>query len=96
MIRGLATKLKKKRQALNLSRKVVSENIGISASTLADYENGHIEPSLKVLMKLATLYKCSTDYLLGIEKDSPQKSINVTGLSSEQIRALQKFIDSIK
>ena len=96
MIRGLATKLKKKRQALNLSRKVVSENIGISASTLADYENGHIEPSLKVLMKLATLYKCSTDYLLGIEKDSPQKSINVTGLSSEQIRALQRLVDSMK
>lgn len=96
MINGLAGRLAKRRQALNLSRKVVSENIGISASTLADYENGHIEPSLKVLMKLATLYKCSTDYLLGIEKDSPQKSIDVTGLSSEQIRALQKFIDSIK
>ena len=96
MIKGLATKLKKKRQELGLSRKIVADNIGISASTLADYENGYGEPSLKALMKLATLYKCSTDYLLGIEKDSPQKSINVTGLSSEQIRALQRLVDSMK
>ena len=55
MIKELSVKLKEKRQELSLSRKVVSEIIGISASTLADYENGYGEPSLKSLMKLASL-----------------------------------------
>lgn len=95
MIKGLAKRLKEKRQALNLSRKVVSEIIGISASTLADYENEHIEPSLKVLMKLATLYKCTTDYLLGIEKDTPTQTIDVSALTPDQIQALKSLIDTM-
>ena len=96
MIKGLSSKLKQKRQALGLSRKVVSEIIGISASTLADYENGYIEPSLKNIMKLAALYKCSTDYLLGIEKNAPAKFIDVTHLTDEQVQALQRLVDTME
>lgn len=95
MIKGLASKLKKKRQELNLSRKMVAENIGVSASVIADYESGYGEPSLKVLMKLATLYKCSTDYLLGIEKTAPSQTIDVTGLSADQISALRNLISTM-
>ena len=95
MIKGLSDKLKQKRQALGLSRKVVSEIIGISASTLADYENGYIEPSLKNIMKLAALYKCSTDYLLGIEKGTPTQTIDVSALTPDQIQALQSLIDTM-
>lgn len=96
MIKGLSDKLKQKRQALGLSRKVVSEIIGISASTLADYENGYIEPSLKNIMKLAALYKCSTDYLLGIEKNTPSKCIDVTLLTDEQIQALERLVETME
>ncbi|MCI7468983.1 MAG: helix-turn-helix transcriptional regulator [Lachnospiraceae bacterium] len=95
MIKGLASKLKKKRQELNLSRKMVAENIGVSASVIADYESGYGEPSLKVLMKLATLYKCSTDYLLGIEKGTPTQTIDVSALTPDQIQALQSLIDTM-
>lgn len=93
MIKGLSVKLKEKRQELSLSRKVVSEIIGISASTLADYENGYGEPSLKSLMKLASLYKCSTDFLLGIEKKPPEKTLDVTGLTENQIKALEQLVE---
>lgn len=95
MINGLSQRLNEKRQALNLSRRIVSEIVGISASTLADYENGHSEPSLKVLMKLATLYKCSTDYLLGIEKGTPTQTIDVSALTPDQIQALHSLIDTM-
>lgn len=93
MIKELSVKLKEKRQELGLSRKVVSEIIGISASTLADYENGYGEPSLKSLMKLASLYKCSTDFLLGIEKKPPEKTLDVTGLTENQIKALEHLVE---
>ncbi len=96
MIIGLSDKLKQKRQALGLSRKVVSEIIGISASTLADYENGYIEPSLKNIMKLAALYKCSTDYLLGLEKQAPARCIDVSQLSDDQVQALQRLVDTME
>lgn len=96
MITGLAKKLKEKRLEYHMSRKIASENIGISASTLADYENGYSEPSLKILMKLASLYKCSTDYLLGIEKKAPERVLDVTGLSDDAVKALQQVADLMK
>lgn len=95
MIKELSVKLKEKRQELGLSRKVVSEIIGISASTLADYENGYGEPSLKSLMKLASLYKCSTDFLLGIEKKPAEKTLDVTGLTDHQIKALEQLVEAM-
>ena len=95
MTSTLSANLKSKRQALHLSRKSVAESIGISASTLADYENGHATPSIKALVKLSTLYDCSTDYLLGLEKKE-SLTIDVTGLSDDQIRALQGVVDSIR
>ena len=51
----LSTNLKSKRLALHLTRKSVAESIGISASTLADYENGHAIPSVRSLMKPSTV-----------------------------------------
>ena len=92
----LSTNLKLTRKVLHLTRKTVADRIGISASTLADYENGHAIPSVKVLVLLAELYHCSTDYLLGLEDIKNVRTIDVTGLTDEQIRALQGAVDSMR
>ena len=47
MIEGLSQRLREKWNQYGYSRKAVAENIGISDSTLADYENGYVEPFLK-------------------------------------------------
>ena len=93
---ALSTNLKFTRQALHLTRKTVADSIGISTSTLADYENGHAIPSVKVLVLLAELYHCSTDYLLGLEDIKNVRTIDVTGLTDEQIRAIQGVVDSMR
>ena len=93
---ALSTNLKFTRQALHLTRKTVADSIGISASTLADYENGHAIPSVKVLVLLAELYHCSTDYLLGLEDIKNVRTIDVTGLTDEQIRAIRGVVDSMR
>ena len=43
----------------------------------------------------AWLYKCSTDYLLGIEKGTPTQTIDVSALTPDQIQALQSLIDTM-
>ena len=96
MFIALSTNLKFSRQALQLSRKTVADRIGISASTLADYENGHAIPSVNVLVLLAELYHCSTDYLLGLEDKKNVRTIDVTGLTDEQIRAIQGVVNSMR
>lgn len=93
---GLDTRLKESRHRVNLSRSQVAEQVGITASTLADYEIGHRQPSLPVLVSLAEIYGVSTDFLLGREKTEPPSPLDTAGLNDEQIDALRHMIKVIK
>lgn len=94
MVNGLGERLKKQRQSLNLSQKEVAAVIGVSASVISNYESGERTPSVEILILLARLYHCSTDYLLGFEKND--NCLNVSMLNNEQKKLLQNFLLSIK
>ena len=94
MIEGLPDKLREIREQRNLSRRMVSEQIGVSQSILADYESGHRTPSLKVFMKLCGTYQCSPNILLG--KDTQHLTIDTTNLTDRQINLLVTLISLIK
>lgn len=94
MVYGLDERLQQKRCSMKLSQKEVANAVGVNPSVVSNYENGERTPSVEVLIKLANLFQCSTDYLLGIEK-SPNASIDVSMLNEEQISRLQYFLASV-
>ena len=94
MVNGLVERLQKSRTILKLSQKEVANSLNVSPAVISNYEKGERTPSVEMLMALARLYHCSTDYLLGFEKDNP-KSIDVSMLSDKQTALLQNFIDSL-
>lgn len=94
MIQGLGERLQQKRCDLKLSQKEVANAVGVNPSVISNYENGERTPSVEVLMSLASLFHCSVDYLLGIEKTS-RTSIDVSMLDDEQLSRLQYFLSSI-
>ena len=94
MVNGLGERLQKSRTILKLSQKEVANSLNVSPAVISNYEKGERTPSVEMLMALARLYHCSTDYLLGFEKDNP-KSIDVSMLSDQQTALLQNFIDSL-
>lgn len=96
MIRGLPEKLKELRIKYNLSQKDVAKRLDISPSVISSYETGERTPSTEVLLSLAYLYKCSTDYLLGKEKETPAIQLDIEGLSNNQIHAIAYLIDVMK
>lgn len=96
MIYGLGERLQEQRLLKNLSQKEVSKSIGVSASIISNYESGERTPSIEILVALARLYHCSTDYLLGFEKIEKDKFLDVSMLSNEQQKLLQHFILSLK
>ncbi|MDE7131789.1 MAG: helix-turn-helix domain-containing protein [Lachnospiraceae bacterium] len=51
----------------DLKQKTVAAHLGISQQTYSNYENGHREIPIWVVVALAKYYKVSTDYLLGID-----------------------------
>jgi len=95
MIQGLGERLQKQRMNLKLSQKEAAIAIGVSPSIISNYEKGERVPSLENLMALAGLYRCSTDYLLGLEK-SEDMSVDVSMLDDEQRRLLQYFLYGLK
>ena len=96
MVNGLGERLQKQRQLLKLSQKEVASVLGVSPSIISNYESSERVPSVENLMALANLYRCSVDYLLGLEKSINNNYLNVTSLTDEQIRLLQNFLLSIK
>lgn len=94
MVHGLGERLQQKRSGLKISQKEAAEAIGVSYSIISNYEKNERTPSLEKLMALANLYRCSVDYLLGIEKSS-HASIDVSMLDDEQLSRLQYFLSSI-
>ena len=96
MIKGLPERLKNLRLQYNLSQKDVSKFIGLSSSIVSGYETGERTPSTEVILKLSTLYHCSTDYLLGNTSENCGLYLNATGLTPEQINSLNVIIDSLK
>ena len=77
----------------DLDYRPLAAAIGISQASLSKYTRGDAEPGLGALVKLATYFKVSTDYLAGltdVKSPSPdlQAAVEYTGLSEEAVGVL--------
>lgn len=96
MINGLPTKLRQMRVQNGLSQRKIARRLGVSASIISGYETGERTPSLENLLLLSHLYRCTTDYLLGREAQTPENVVNVEGLSEKQVQLLRELVDTMR
>lgn len=61
--------LRKERKLRRMTQEQVAEYINIGRAAYACYETGKNTPTVESILKLAELYNCSTDYLLGRYKN---------------------------
>lgn len=61
-------KMKDAREAFGLSVKAASEQLNITPEYLSMLENGHRQPSQKLIARMAMLYNQPTTYFLNDEK----------------------------
>ncbi len=87
------TRLKELRKQSGLTQQQLAERIGVTKSVISFYELKERAPSPDVLTKLSYIFHVSTDYLLGIERN---KTVDVTGLSDDDIKAVQLIVDRLK
>lgn len=95
MVNGLGQRLQQQRILMNISQKQAALAIDVSASIISNYESGERTPSVEKLMALAGLYRCSVDYLLGIDK-TDSIHIDVSMLNEQQIHLLQNFLSGLR
>lgn len=91
-------KISIQRKLKRFTQSYVADYLHISTSTLSNYENNIHEPDLDTLVKLATLFEVSTDYLLGRTQNSCDFTIleqNISGelTVGEFLNATQSFSD---
>lgn len=92
----LGSRIKSRRQALNLSQSDLSRQLNCTQAALSQYENGNREPGLNDLSNIAQCLNTTTDYLLGLtniaSKEQNIKAIgDYLGLTEESIEKLHKL-----
>lgn len=86
--------LKKLRHEAGLTQKQLAERLWISKAAVSYYEQSLRCPSPEILIKLSGVFHVSTDHLLGIE--DKKQTLDVTGLSEDDIRLLQDMINRLR
>lgn len=71
----------------------LASRLNITKQTVSNWENGNIQPSIEMLIRLARLFQVSTDYLLGLDELT---QLNVDGLPAEFIVHLAQIIDDYR
>ena len=88
---SLGDRVRELRERDKMTQGELAVQIGTSASTLSRIEKGEIEsPGSDIVVKLARVFRVSTDFLLGITDYPDQKNYEVgqLGLSPEAARRL--------
>lgn len=67
-------RLKNAREDRDISQKDMASMLDMNQSNYSRIENGHQEPSLDQLMKIAKIFNLTIDELLGVDSDKYIKS----------------------
>ena len=89
MVFDFGYRLKNLRQQHHLTQTQVANRLNLSKTSISGYENNVKTPSQDILIKLAGLYRVSTDYLLGLDDE---EMISVEGLTRQQRRLVEELV----
>ena len=74
----------------------LAKRLGVSKSTVSNWEQNKNEPSFDMLCKICDLYGATTDYLLGRTSDDPLQKKKRHELlnkeSKEQVKLFEEFM----
>ncbi len=92
LLRGdsmVAEKIKYLREQQELTQADLARRLGITRSSVNAWEMGISVPSTQYIVELSSIFKVSTDYLLGVDRSS---SISVAGLTEKDVRLVHGLI----
>ena len=77
------------RQAMGLTQKRLAEQLGLTKSVVSAYETDLRLPSYDVLIKIASIFSTTLDYLLGM---GHHEVLDISGLSEEDQKMLIQLV----
>ena len=88
IISGLPDKLKRLRQSRSLSQGQLGNKLGVNVQLISKYERGVVCPPTNMMVKIASVFDVSLDYLLRDEAD--------VAINKIKSRELLKHIEEIE
>ena len=85
--------LKKLRIQERMTQQQLADRLGVTKSVVSYYELQERYPSPEILIKLASIFHVSTDYLLGISRG---EIIELEGLSEDDIVVVKCVVAHLK
>jgi transcriptional regulator with XRE-family HTH domain len=86
-------RIKELRTSLGINQVEFGRKLHVTKQCISNWENGNIQPSIDMLVKIATTFSVSTDYILGLDE---KHTIDVTGLTAEQTLHIQHVVNDLK
>lgn len=86
-------RLKALRTQAGMTQLQLSKHIGVTKSVISFYELQERAPSPEVLVKLASVFRVSTDYLLGLDK---HETLDISGISETDVALLRALAERLR
>ena len=77
------------RQKHGINQVEFAQEMNVTKQCVSNWENDNVLPSIEMLMKIATFFKVSTDFLLGRET---AKVLDCSGLTENQIAHMRLLV----
>lgn len=90
---AFSEKIKTLRMSHRLSQRELADMVGVGKSQISYYENGERFPSADVLIKIADVFRVTTDYLLDISRE---KIMNLSDLSDDEIAVVTTVANALR
>lgn len=86
-------RIKELRTSMGLNQIQFGRKLFVTKQCISNWENGNIQPSIDMLIKIAQTFSVSADYLLGLSNEC---TLDVSGLTTEQILHIQNVVNDLK
>lgn len=86
-------RIRELRHSLGINQVEFGKRLNVTKQCISNWENNNIMPSIDMLIRISKTFSVSADYLLGLEN---RQTLDVNGLSAEQILHLQALINDLK
>ena len=87
--------LRELREKKRLSQQQLADWLGLTRSSISNYENNTQTPPADTLVRLADIYGVSVDYLLGVKNDR-KRVLVIEGLTPSQEKALEILAEEFR
>lgn len=96
LLKDMGKRISTQRKALGLTQEQVAEKMDVSIQMISNLELGHKAIRPENLVKISTILRVSTDYLLlgrGSPGEASEIAAKLQSLSAEQQTAVSQIID---